>query len=341
MEGPPNARKVFVADGQLHPYHDFEYERRHWIGQGYEVVLGACQQEADLIEFGQGADAIAFWGLDLPFSARVLEELTECRAIVRYGTGVDSVDLAAATRLGVIVVAPLGYCTQEVAEHATALLLTLTRRISFLDRTIHGGGWRTDSPLVMNVHRMATQTLGLIGFGRIAQQVATNMTPMVGAILATDPLVDSKIATSFGVRFVDLETLLENSDLVSVHVPLNDDTTHMLGARELAQMKKSAFLVNTSRGAVLREGDLVQALRTGRIAGAALDVFVESPLPADHPLRSLPNVVLTPHFSGNSEEAKHEMYLRVTDIVEDVLSDRWPNGVLNPTVDPKGNIRRQ
>lgn len=323
---------VVVADGQLHPYHDFELERTHWAEQGFNVILGTCRTEADVIDLGREADAIAFWSLDLPFTERVLQDLARCRVVVRYGTGVESVDLQAATRQGILVAAPLGYCTREVADHTTALILSLSRRVTFLDQHMRNGGWRPDSPLTTNVRRLSSQTLGLIGFGRIAQQVAKNMAPMIGAIMTADPYVDSTTTAAMGVEVVDLERLLENSDFVSVHVPLTDQTTHLLGRVELAKMKSSAFLVNTSRGAVVVESELVETLASRTIAGAALDVFTESPLPTDSRLRSLDNVVLTPHFSGNSDEAKSEMYAGVAKIVGDALSGRRPHGVLNPAV---------
>lgn len=323
---------VVVADGQLHPYHDFEYERTRWAAQGFKVILGTCRTEADVIDVGREADAIAFWSLDLPFTERVFQDLARCRVVVRYGTGVESVDLQSATRQGVLVAAPLGYCTREVADHTTALILSLSRRVTFLDRHMRDGGWRPNSPLITNVRRLSSQTLGLIGFGRIAQQVARNMKPIVGSLATADPYVDSTTAREIGVDVVDLEALLANSDFVSVHVPQTDQTTHMLGRAELAKMKSNAFLVNTSRGAVIEESDLIEALESKTIAGAALDVFTDSPLPTHSRLRSLDNIVLTPHFSGNSEEAKSEMYAGVVEIVGDALGGQRPNGVLNPAV---------
>lgn len=339
VEEQPNPT-VIVVDGELHPFHNFERERDMWERKGIDVMLAGCQTEEDLLALDAQSDVLVYWGLNVPFTRRVIESQGRCRLIARYGTGVDSVDVDAATEAGIPVAVPAGYCTEEVALHATALLLALARRVVFLDRVISDGGWRAPSPLTDSVQRLSAQTLGLVGFGRIAQKVAENMRPMVGRILCADPYVDSEDALNQGVQPVRLEELLEESDLISVHVPLTPETTVLIGRSEIARIKPDAFLVNTSRGPVIDEVALAEALQTGSLAGAGLDVFIDEPLPSDSPLRGLDNVVLTPHFASSSEEAKDDMFVGVAEIVEAALAGRWPAGVVNPSVNPRYPLTR-
>lgn len=330
-----SSKTVVIVDGGLHPFHDFSSERDRWASSGIDLVLESCQTEADLLDMTVEADALVYWGLHTPITRRVIEAQTKCRLIARYGTGVDSVDVEAATENGIPVAIPAGYCTDEVALHATTLLLTLARRVVFLDRVIAAGGWREPSPHTDTVDRLSNQTLGLLGFGRIAQQVAKNMQPMVREILCADPFVDESVATDLGVRQVEFEEIIRNSDLISVHLPLTSETRNMLGEQEFNAMKPGSFLVNTSRGPVIDESALAHALASGQLAGAGLDVFTEEPLPSDSPLRDLPNVVFTPHFASNSEEAKADMFEGVARIVEEAMAGQWPDGVVNPAVKPK------
>jgi len=325
---------VVIVDGELHPFHDFDREREFLESKGISLTLSDCQTEQDLISLEPKADVLVYWGLDVPFTRRVLEAHRGCRLIARYGTGVDSVDLDAATDLGIPVAIPAGYCTDEVALHATALLLSLARRVVFLDRVISTGGWREPSELTDTVQRLSIQTLGLVGFGRIAQQVAENMRPMVKEIVCSDPYIDSTVATNMGVQSVSLEDLLGRSDLISVHLPLTPETESLLGPEMLNIVKRGAFLVNTSRGAVIDEVALAWALQSGRLAGAGLDVFTDEPLPQTSPLRKLDNVVFTPHFASNSEEAKQDMFDSVLTIMEDAISGHLPAGLVNPRVTP-------
>lgn len=320
---------VVIADGSLHPYHDFSYEVERWAQSGIDTQLAGCRTEDDLIRSARDADVVAFWGISVPFTEAVIQELGNCKLIVRYGTGIDSVDLKAAERQKILVATPGGYCTEEVASHATALILSLARRIPFLDHHIRSGGWRADSPLTGAVQRLSEQTVGLVGFGRIARRVAANLQPMVGRIVAADPFVTAAAAQSTGVELLPLDQILGISDYVSVHTPLTADTRHLIGAPELDQMRDTAFIVNTSRGATIDEVALVEALTIGRLAGAALDVFESTPLPSESPLRRLDNVILTPHFAANSVQAKQELYEEIATIVEDVLAGAPPQAQIH------------
>lgn len=318
---------VVVADGRRHPYHDFAPESDKWMRAGFEVRIEDCRTEKDLINVSSEADAVAFWSIDLPLTTDVIDSLEHCRLIVRYGTGIDSVDVEAAARKGILVGTPAGYCTEEVAAHATALILALARRLPFLDRQLRNSGWRAESALTRGVQRLSEQTLGLVGYGRIAQQVARNMQAMIGSTLAYDPYLEPQEAKhSPNVQFVTLEHLLQSSDFVSIHAPLTPATFHLIGTEELTMMKPTAFLINTSRGSVVNEAALEAALRNGVLTGAALDVYEVTPLPSDSSLRDLENVVLTPHFAANSDQAKTQLHNEVATMVEDVLLGRTPVG---------------
>jgi D-3-phosphoglycerate dehydrogenase / 2-oxoglutarate reductase len=211
----------------------------------------------------------------------------------------------------------------------------LGRRTHFLDRFVHAGGWEDKLALVAPVPRLSTLTLGIVGLGRIGRRVARRMAPFMGRIIANDPYVEQAVADEFGVSLVGLDELLADADLVSLHTPLTAETRHLIGPTQLARMKPGAFLINTSRGPVVDEAALIQALRSKRLAGAALDVMELEPLLPDSPLRELDNVVLTPHFAYYSEQAIEAMRDCVTHSVADVLRGTWPPFVANPSVQPR------
>jgi D-3-phosphoglycerate dehydrogenase len=339
MISRPHRGRVVVLDGRSHPYHDFEIEHRLWESHGIETVLGDCRTESDIITAAADAEAIVFWGLDLPVTQAVVEQLKRCRLIARYGLGFDSVNVEAATSNGIVVAVPAQYCVSEVAEHAAALIFALARRLPFLDRETQAGGWRRSGPLTAGVQRLSTQTLGLIGFGRTARRLAEIIRPTVESIIAHDPYVDQAEADGYGVQLVPLDRLAAESDFLSIHIPLTAETRSLVGAGFLGLLKPTAFLINTSRGAIVDEQALAAALRDDRLAGAGLDVFETEPLPAHSELRSLHNVVLTPHFAGNSEHAKVDLYLAMAEMVTDVLEGRWPRHTVNPEVHPRIPLR--
>lgn len=332
---PRDPGTVAVLDGRSHPYHDFAIEREAWRRRGIGLVLGDCHTEEDIVAAGAGADAVLFWGLDLPVTAAVVDRLPRCRLISRYGLGFDSIDVAAATSHGIVVAIPADYCVQEVADHAAALAYALARRLPFLDRVTHAGGWRQPGPLIAGVRRMSTMTLGLLGLGRTGRRLAEILRPAVERVVAHDPYVDPTEATRLGVRMVSLPELLSESNLLSIHAPLTDETRGLVDAGGLARMKPGAYLINTSRGAIVDEGALIEALRQGRLAGAGLDVFGTEPLPEGSEFRSLHNVIITPHFAGNSDQAKADLYGAMAEMVIDVIEGRWPRHVANPNVVPR------
>ena len=273
-----------------------------------EFALFRAVTEDELIAACADATIVVVEYPYTPITARVIGALTQCRAIVKCAVGLDNIDLDAASRSGIVVCNIADYCTEEVSDHTVGLLLGTVRRIPAMDRHIRGGGWAEPRPFPA-VRRFRNLTLGIIGLGRIGSAVARKLRGFEMRILATDPYLDK--STEPGVELVSLERLLRESDLVTLHVPLSAETRKMIGTRELACMKPSAVLVNTSRGPVVDEEALIAAIAEDRIGGAALDVAFQEPIPPLSPLRTFPNVILTPHNAYHSEDGRSQLHATV------------------------------
>jgi D-3-phosphoglycerate dehydrogenase len=261
-----------------------------------EVVRAACKTSAEVLAVARDADAVMVqWA---PIPAEVIERLERCRIISRYGIGLEMIDLPAAEKHGIRVVANADYCIREVAEHALALVLACARKLGPATAAIRAGNWNKRS-FMKPAARLCEQTLGLVGYGRIGRQLASLAAPLLKRVIACDPFAAG------GPELVSFEELLAWSDFISLHCPLMESTRGLFNATTLRRMKSSAWLINTSRGPLVDEAALLQALREGVIGGAALDVFQTEPLPLDHPLLALPNVIATPHIAWYSERAYH------------------------------------
>ena len=264
-----------------------------------------------------------------PITAATMANMPRCKIIAKYGIGVDSVDLDAATAAGIIVTNNPDYCVQEVAEHTMALILASARKVVPYDRAVRAGDWSVavGKPLV----RLEGTTLGLIGFGRIGQEVAKRAIAFGMRVLYTQrsgtPAPEQIVATR-----TDLHTLLGESDFVSLHPPLTVSTRHLINAETLACMKPTAILVNCARGAVIDTDALVWALDTGIIAGCALDTTDPEPLPDPHPLRCRDNVLIHPHVAWYSEQAVAALQSGAPDEVRRLLTGNWPVNVVNVDV---------
>lgn len=275
-----------------------------------------------------------------PVSAETIDAAQRCLAIVRYGVGVDTVDLAAATKAGICVANVPDYGTQEVALHAFSLLLAVHRRLRTYDTAVRAGRWPAGPSVAPPIRRIHGLTLGIVGFGRIGRSLAAYAAPLGMHLLTFDPYVSRTAAAQAGATLVDYATLLRQSDMVSFHAPLGSDTRHLLGDEELQLMKPTAIVVNTSRGAVVDTAVLARALREGRLAGAGLDVFEGEPLAADHPLRETPNTLLTPHVAWYSEEARRALKRSVAEEVVRVSQGEWPRSLVNQDVRPHARLAR-
>ena len=309
-------------------------ERKAVEDLGGELVLLSAQTEEEIIRACAGARIILTEGLFTPITRRVLQALPDCWAVGRYGIGVDNIDVEAATDCGIVVFNVADYCVEEVADHAAALVVASARRVVVLDRRVRAGGW-DKPPLEHPLRRISSLTLGLVGFGNIGRHMVPRLGGFGMRIVATDPYVNPRLAAEAGVELMSLEQVLRESDLVSLHTFLSAGTRHLIGAPELSLMKPSAVLVNTSRGGVVDEKALIRALKDRRIGGAALDVTEEEPLGADSPLRSLDNVVLTPHQGSSSVESGKDLRRGVTEALSSMIQGYWPPFPFNRSVKPK------
>lgn len=259
-----------------------------------------------------------------PITAQDMARMPKCRIIARYGIGVDTIDLGAATAAGIIVTNNPTYCIEEVAEHTMALLLACARKVAFYDRMVRAGRWEV--PPGKPMFRLVGRTLGLVGFGNIARQVAARAAAFGMRVLFFDPFVKE------GSGKTDLEKLLAESDFLSLHPPLTPQTRKMINEEALAKMKPTAFLINCARGPVVDTDALVRALDAKRIAGCALDTVDPEPLPNPHPLRGRENVILLPHAAWYSEQAMAGLQAGAPGEVRRVLSGEWPVNVVNRDV---------
>ncbi len=333
------AHRVLNVDCYFTPIDGYAYEKSCFETLGIELILEKAETEEEIIQLAPGAKVILTEGLSTPMTRRVIETLDDCWAIGRYGIGVDSIDLDAATDHGIIVFNTADYCVEEVSDHAAALLLASARRIVRMDRHVQGGGWSLPDSKDWGLRRLSRLTLGLVALGNIARCLARKMSGFGMTILASDPYVSSEVAAEYGVELVPLEHLLRESDLISVHTPLNAETRHLIGEAELRQMKPSALLVNTSRGGVIDPDALITALKEKWIAGAALDVTEPEPPPEDSPLRGIENLILTPHQAASSSESWNDVRSSVVDAVSSVVQGHWPAFPVNPKVEPKANLK--
>src|SRR3989449_3985662 len=288
--------KVVLTD---YVWESLEVERKALEDTAHLVALQTKRPEEFLPE-AEDCDALlnTYAG---PISAEVMARMERCKIIARYGIGVDTIDLEAATEAGIIVTNNPTYCIDEVAEHTMALVLACARKVPFYERHVRGGRW--ELPPGKPMFRLVGRTLGLVGFGNIARAVAVRAAAFGLRILYYDPFVQPGQFPAPGDKR-ELAPLLGESDFVSVHPPLSAETRGMMNDDTFAQMKPTAFLINCARGPIVDTAALVRALDAGRIAGCALDTTDPEPLPNPHPLRGRENVILTPHAAWYSEQAR-------------------------------------
>src|SRR2546422_7254175 len=250
-------------------------------------------------------------------SAELLDKAPKLRAVGRAGVGVDNIDLEAATKRGVLVMSTPGGNAISVAEHTFALRLALARQVPQLDKAIHEGRWEKSTAAGTEVRG---KTLGLIGLGRIGSEVAVRAEAFDMRVLAYDPYISEAAAREISVDLVPLDNLLAESDFISLHTSLSSATQKIINAATIEKMKRGARLINAARGELIDEAALAEALKSGKLAGAAVDVFVEEP-PKNSPLVGLPNLIATPHVAGSTEEAQEEVGTLIAQQVRDFLAD--------------------
>src|ERR1700681_1578828 len=269
-------------------------------------------------------------------TSELLDKAPNLRCVGRAGVGVDNIDLEAATKRGIIVMSTPGGNAVSVAEHTFALMLSLARQVPRLDKAFHEGRWEKSSAAGMEI---SGKTLGLIGLGRIGSEVALRAEAFDMRVLGYDPYISEAAAKEFSVELVPLDRLLAESDFVSLHTALSPATQNLINAESLAKMKKGAYVINAARGELIEEAALADALKSGHIGGAGLDVFAVEP-PKNSPLVGLPNVVTTPHIAGSTTEAQEEVGTQVAVQVKDYLSEGIIRNAVNLPVLSAEQYRR-
>ncbi len=317
--------RVLLTDDYLG---DPDLEQTELSRVGAELIRAPSTDSQTLTACAVDADAILACAARVP--AAVFEHAPRLRIVCRYGIGVDTIDVDAATRHGIMVCNVPDYCVDEVATHAIALILDLVRHITYYHQQVRERiwQWRTPRP----IKRLAGQVVGILGLGRIGSMVAKKLRSFGVTIVGHDPAVSPAQAAAMGVTFLSMEELLARVDVLTLHVPLMESTRGLIGESEIARMKHSAYLINTSRGAVVDERALISALQHGHLAGAGVDVFETEPLPSSYPLLNCPNVILTPHAAWYSEEAAAEARRKAVQTVITGLHGGVPAALINREV---------
>ncbi len=318
-------KKVVVTD---HLFSSMAEEEELFRRMEADLVVAQCRDEEDTLDLCRDADAIL--NTYVPMTEQVIKGLKRCRVIVRFGIGVDNVAVGAATEQGIMVANTSDYCIDEVADQAMAFLLALARGLFPSARVAREKGW--DFTHVPRLTRIRGQILGLLGIGRIGSAVAARAKGFGLRVLAYDPYVSEEVLRATGVEKADFDRLLKESDFLSIHVPLNQETMKLIGDEALMKMKPTAYLINVARGKIVDQAALYRALEAGRIAGAALDVLEVEPPSLDDPLFRLHNVILTPHAAWYSEQSRVDMRRRAVGQVVSVLKGELPYSLVNREV---------
>lgn len=325
----PTARLVVYTEREEGPVCGLDEKMIYSVSGALE--FGKAEGQAERVALAQNAEVLIV--SSAPITREFLNQLPQLKGIVRLGIGVDSVDLEAATDLGIVVANVPEFCQEEVAEHALGLLLSVARKITLADRMTREGKWVIGvQESMLPIRRLSHQTLGVIGFGRIGRKLA-GMARILGLeVIASDPYVSPEIAQAAGVRLLPLAELLPQADIVSLHVPLTAETHHMMNSDAFALMKHGVLLVNTARGSVVDEVALEEALADGRVAGAGLDVLEDEPPKIPHPLLDFDNVVVTCHYASCSFEAYADLRRNVSEQAAQILRGEFPRYLVNTQV---------
>jgi D-3-phosphoglycerate dehydrogenase len=307
---------------------------------GAAIVAARGPGESDLVASCAGADVVMVLG-QVPFTEHVFRNLPRLALLMQCTVGYDRVDLPAATRHGVVVANSPSFCLEEVSDHAAMLLLACARELPRQIDALRHHGWNRPAAVgeMGEVHRIRGRTLGFVAFGKIARLTADKMAGFGLTYLAYDPYLSPADVRRWSVDLVSLDELCRRSDFVSMHALLNESTRRMFGEAQFRAMKRTAYFVNTSRGGTVDEQALVRALREGWIAGAGLDVLEQEPPDPANPLLRLPNVLLTPHTAGHSEDSMADNRRQSVERVLGFLEGRWPDSVVNPEAKARARAR--
>lgn len=302
-----------------------------------ELIRAQCRTEEEVIEAAKDADALI--NQYAPISRKVIESLPNLKVVSRYGVGVNTIDVDAATENGVIVGNVTDYCMDEVSDHAFALLIASARKVVKLNNEVKAGNW--DYKVGIPIFRLPGRTLGLIGCGRIPQALARKAQAFGIKVVAYDPFLPEEVAKKINVELMELNDLCKVADFISVHSPLTAETEGMISDEQFELMKEEAFIINTARGPVIDEKALIRALQEEKIAGAGLDVLEAEPIEENNPLLKMDNVILNPHAAWYSEESQMELKRKVAQNIADVLGGYYPTYLFNRDVKEKVKLNEK
>jgi D-3-phosphoglycerate dehydrogenase len=310
------------------PFKNGDKERVILRRIGARVQQFRCSSESEVIDAARNAHVVMCDAS--PVTRNVIQNLSELVGVVEYGIGYDNIDVNAATENGVLVCNIPDFMTSEVADHAVALILALTRKLDRISRSTRSGkwNWREFRP----ISSLDGKTVGVIGFGNIGRQVAERMRSFGTQVIAYDPYVSREAMEKLGARPSNLDELLEASDIISIHVPLSKETRQLIGRKELAKLKDSVILINTSRGSVIDQEALIESLREGRIGAAGLDVLAKEPPSVADPILGFENVIVTPHIGWYSEQSSARLQENAALEAERILTGNPPKHPVNPEV---------
>jgi len=339
-EAAPGTRRQKVCVVNVGPNWGQYGEREIIERAGGEIVMVQSRDQKEIIEACR--DAVAIYGGFMRFDREFFDALQCCKIIARSSIGMDVVDVEAATEKGIILSNLPDTFHKEVADHTMALLLAFVRGIVPMANAVRQGAWGQPSlwrSMVGTIPRIEGRTLGLLGFGNIAREVARRAAGFELHVIAHDPYVQPAVFERYGVKPVSFAALLQDSDFLSLHVPLLPETRHMISDAEFSLMKPTAIIINTCRGPVIDEAALIRALEQKRIAGAALDVTETEPIPQDSPLLKMPNVIITPHMASASDVSSRERSIRPAQEIAAVLAGHLPRVVYNKAVLEKVTLK--
>jgi len=315
--------KVVVTDDR---YKNYDEEKKVMDKVGAELVIANCKTKEEVVEVCMDADGILCNLAPMP--AEVIKKLDKCKIISRYGVGYDNVDVKACTSMGIYLANVPDYCAEEVSDHALALLMCCARKVARRDAQIRKGMWNIGSN--DPIYRIAGKTFAFLGFGMIGKCLYRKIKGLnFSRILIYDPYLDENTIKSFGAQKADFETALKEADFISLHMPLNEKTKSIINSKAFSLLKKTAIIINTSRGPLIDEEALIDALKEGKINCAGLDVHNKEPLDKDNPLMNLENCVLTDHVGWYSEESMNELKRKAAENVRDVLLCKEPKYKIN------------
>jgi D-3-phosphoglycerate dehydrogenase / 2-oxoglutarate reductase len=325
------SKVIMIVSNALVPHEMDDYREI-----GAEFVTIPCETEPEIIDATVDADFVITMMRSV--SRKVIENMRKCRMIYNLGTGYEAIDLDAATEHGVCVSFPGGYCSSEVAEHAMGLILCCARKICRLDRAVRAGKWDSyekkeiRTQIMPPMFQLKGQTVGLIGFGRIARNIVPMAKGFGMKILANDPYVPSDLFKELDVEEVTIDHIIKNSDFISIHASFTKEFRHMFGMEQFKKMRNTAYLINCARGDFIDEKALYTAVKEGEIAGAGLDVLQKEEVRPDNPLLELESITITPHAAYYSMESRAKYARRPFEDISLVMKGVWPKCLVNTEV---------